>query len=126
MDMLFAENQWLFFAGRAALLGIAFLCFAIAFSAWRRAGQRDMQSLSEETRELTGIVRTLAAQVGTLQARLEDRQALAAAAAPADRGYELALQLARNGAKPEEIANASGVSRQDAQLLARLHSPARH
>lgn len=127
MNMLFQQNEWVFFAGRAAMLAVALLGFALAFGSWRRAGQRDMQRMFEETRALQDLTCRLAEQVSVLQARIDDGRELAVAAAgPAARGYDLALQLARNGARPEEIVNASGVTRHEAQLLAQLHNPARH
>lgn len=132
LSMLFEQNDWIFFAVRAATLVVALLCFAMAFGSWRRASRRDMQKLFAElggsrgeTRELSVLTQALAAQVAALQAQMDDRRELAAAAAgSAQRGYELALQMARNGAAPEEIVNASGVTRREAQLLRRVHSPA--
>lgn len=127
MNMLFEQNQWLFFAGRGALLAVALMCFAWAFSSWRRSGNRDMQRMFDETRTLQDLTARLMAQVSALEARIEDGRELAVAAAgPAARGYDLALQLARNGAQPEEIVNASGVTRHEAQLLAQLHNPSCH
>jgi hypothetical protein len=41
------------------------------------------------------------------------------------RGYDLALKLARHGADQEDIVSATGVTRHEAQLLARLHNPVR-
>ncbi len=127
MNLLFEQNEWIFFAARAAMLAVAMLGFAWALGRWRRAGSRDMQRMFEETRVLQQLTQQLAAQVTELKARVEDGRELAVAAAgPAARGYDLALQLARNGARPEEIVNACGVTRHEAQLLAQLHNPARH
>lgn len=126
LNVLFADNQWIFFAGRAALLAVAMLVFAFALGRWRRAGARDVQRIVAETQELATLTQRLAQQIAQMELRMEDRRHLAAAsAAPAQRGYELALQMARNGASPEEMVNASGVTRHEAQLLARLHNPAR-
>ena len=86
-----------------------------------------MQRLFDETSTLSELTRQLAAQVSTLQLRIDDRRELAVASAgPASRGYDLAMQMARNGARADEIVNASGVTRHEAQLLAQLHNPARH
>jgi len=127
MSMLFAENEWAFFAARALMLAVALLVFALALGSWRRAGRRDMEKMFEETRTLHDLARQLAAQVAALESRIEEGRELAAAAAgPAGRGYELALQMARNGARPDEIVNASGVTRHEAQLLSQLHNPPRH
>lgn len=126
MNMLFEQNEFVFFAARAAMLALAMLCFAWAFGSWRRSGRRDMQRMADETQALTALTQQLAQQIEQLQQRVDDRRELAVAAAgPASRGYDLALQLARNGARPDDIVNASGVTRHEAQLIAHLHNPAR-
>ncbi len=127
LEMLYEQNEWIFFAARAALLAIAMLAFAWAFGSWRRAGRRDMHGVMEETRALQALTQRLVAQITAMEARLEDRRELVAAAAgPSQRGYDLALQMARNGVAVEEIANVSGVTRHEAQLLAHLHAPGRN
>jgi hypothetical protein len=126
MNLFFAQNEWIFFAARTALLVAAMVGFALALAGWRRAGRRDLQLMVEETRALSGLTQQLAAQIAALESRIEERRELAAATAdPAARGYNLALQLARNGAQPEDIVSACGVTRQEAQLLTQLHHPAR-
>ncbi|MEP7314928.1 MAG: DUF2802 domain-containing protein, partial [Pseudomonadota bacterium] len=113
--MGYESNELLFFAGRAAILVIALIAFAVAFGRWRRAGSRDMQ-------RLFSVTEGLAEKLATLEDKLETRAQLSAAAAGnAPRGYDLALRLARNGAQASEIAETSGVTRQEADLLARLH-----
>jgi len=124
--MLYQQNEWILLAARMALLAVTLLCFALAFNSWRKTGRRDMQSVIAETRALTELTQRLAAQVAVMQGRIEDRRELAAVSVgSSQRGYDLALQMARNGLAPQEIANASGVARNEAQLLARLHGPAR-
>jgi hypothetical protein len=124
--MLYEQNEWILLAARIALLAVTLLCFALAFNSWRKSGRRDMQSVIAETRALTELTQRLAAEVAALQGRIEDRRELAAVSVgSSQRGYDLALQMARNGLAPQEIANASGVARNEAQLLARLHGPAR-
>ncbi len=123
--MLYDQNEWILFAARAALLAVTLLCFALAFNSWRRSGSRDLQSVIAETRALSELTQRLTAQVAAMEAHIEDRRELAAASAgQAPLGYDLAMQLARNGLPPQEIARASGVARNEAQLLARLHGPA--
>jgi hypothetical protein len=126
LNTLFAQNDWIFYAARAAVLAVALLCFALALSSWRRAGTRDMQKLFAETQALTELSRSLAAHLRALEARLDDQRELAAAADPGNRGYELALKMARNGMQADDIVKASGVTRHEAQLLAQLHNPPRH
>lgn len=134
LSSLFELNQWQFFAARAALLVLALLAFALAFARWRRSGRRDMQQIIIELQESRGETRTLAelaqqlaTQVASLQSRIDDRAQLqlATAGGSGQRGYDLALQMARHGAGQEEIVSATGVTRHEAQLLARLHNPAR-
>lgn len=115
--MGFESNEMLFFAGRAAILVVALIAFAIALGRWRRAGTRDMQ-------RLVSVTEGLAEKLATLEDKLDARAQLSAAAAGnAPGGYDLALRLARNGAAVGEIAETSGVTRQEAELLARLHGP---
>jgi len=134
MDLttIFQLNEWQFFAARAAMLAIALLLFAWAMGRWRRAGKRDMQQLFAELQESRGathslaeLAQQLAGQVAALESRIEDRQQLQLASSGGQRGYDLALQMARHGAAQQEIVSATGVTRHEAQLLARLHNPAR-
>lgn len=126
MYMPFELNETMLLAARTLLLGVTLLCFALAFSSWRKSSQRDVQQVLAETRALSEWTERLATQVMALQARVEDQRELAAAASgPAQRGYDLALQMARNGVAAQDIVNASGLARHEAQLLARLHGPAR-
>jgi hypothetical protein len=129
--MLMEHGDWIFFAARAAVLALAMLAFAFAFVSWRRAGRRDMQRLFVEldesrndTRALASLAQHLASQLAAIEGRLDDRLQLATAnVSNAQRGYDLALQMARSGASPEAMVSASGVTRHEAQLLARLHNP---
>jgi hypothetical protein len=137
MDLVLEPNDILFFAGRSAILLVALLAFSIAFSSWRRATVRGTERLQADLATaldlLKGFAATQAAQADGLAVRLESlerridarAQLNAAAAAGSPRGYELALRLARNGATQDEIAESSGVTRQEAQLLVRLHGPKR-
>ncbi|MEO6514485.1 MAG: DUF2802 domain-containing protein [Steroidobacteraceae bacterium] len=134
INTIFQQNELAFYGARAAVLALALLAFAFAFGRWRRTGRQDMQRLFSEldesrgaTRALSDLAQQLAAQINALQTRVDDRQLLAAAAAGAgQRGYDLARQMARNGASAEDMISASGVTRHEAALLARLHSPSPH
>jgi hypothetical protein len=135
MQNLFTTDaDLLFFAGRAALLIVAFLAFAVAFGRWRRAGSRDMQTLMlqldesrSETRGLADLTAGLAAQLAALQHKLEERAQLAQATAAVNSGgIDLAVRLARQGSNIDEIVKTCGVTRQEAQLLARLHTAEVH
>lgn len=85
--------------------------------------QAELASLREE-------VRTGSAATGSLTARLErlaqqlDTDQRHRSPEPAGRGeagYELAIRLARSGAGTEELVTACGMSRKEAEVVARLH-----
>ena len=134
MHLVLEPNELLYFAGRAAILVVALLAFAVAFASWRRVVTREFRSLHEaldlaRSEMLAAAVTSethlerLAERLGGLENRLDTRSQLTAAAASSPRGYELALRLARNGSNVEEIAESSGVTRHEAQLMVRLHGP---
>lgn len=133
LNSLFAQNEFAFYGLRALILVLALLVFAVAMLRWRRSGSHDMQQLllqldesRGETRQLADLAQRMAAQLQSLQERFDDRQQLAiAGAGPVQRGYDLALQMARHGATPDEMISASGVTRHEASLLAQLHNPSR-
>jgi hypothetical protein len=134
MDFVAEPNTLPFLAVRSLILLGALVVFALAFGRWRRAAAQDaarlaaalarattqLQHLSEEqTRQSARML----ARLDELQQRFDARIQAGAAAAPATRGYELALRLARAGSTAEEISEASGVTGQEARLLTRLHGP---
>jgi len=127
--LLTADPHWLFFAGRAALLVLGFLGFAVAFARWRRAGTREMESLMtrldesrSETRGLAELTQGLAEQLAALRQQLEERAQLVQATAASNAGgIDLAVRLARQGSNIDDIVKTCGVTRNEAQLLARLH-----
>jgi hypothetical protein len=126
-NMSYLLDDSILSAARAGLLAVTLLCFALAFASWRRSGRRDLQQIMAGTQALSELTQRLAAQVAAMELRLEDRRELAAAASGSpQRGYELAMQMARNGAAVEQIASTSGLAMNEAQLLASLHGPARH
>jgi succinylglutamate desuccinylase len=131
---VFQQHELVFYGARAAVLALALLAFTFALGRWRRTGRQDMQRLfseldesRSETRSLADHALQLTMQVRALQARFEDSQQLAiASAGTGQRGYDLALHMARNGSAAAEIVSASGVTRVEAALLAQLHNPSHH
>ena len=115
---------------RGALLVGAFWVFALAFIRWRRADEQDAQRLHAqlerafaELRSLHETVSVMSARVESLSERTESESRLApVGVASAQRGYDLATRLAKNGAAVEELVASCGVTRHEAELLARLHS----
>ena len=92
--------------GRAALLFGAFWIFALAFTRWRRAEERRMQHLCSEMQRTFAEIRSLHETLAVMSARIEslserpevDPRLAPTAAVGAQRGYDLAARLAKNGA----------------------------
>ena len=115
--------------GRATLLLGAFWIFALAFSSWRRADERQMQHLCGELRRTFAEVRSLHETIAVMSARIEslseraetDSRLAPAGAVSSQRGYDLAARLAKNGAAVDELVASCGITRHEAELLSRLH-----
>ncbi len=116
----------LLLAGRAAFLVFSFLLAAITFTRWRRAAERDtahtagqMALVLERLERLESIAAGSETRLAALGEQLETH--LGAGAAAAQRSYPIAIRLARGGAEPEELISSCGLTRQEAELVARLH-----
>jgi uncharacterized protein DUF2802 len=116
--------------GRAALLLGAFWIFALAFSRWRRADERQMQHLAAQLQRTFAEVRSLHETIAVMSSRIDslseraESEARLAPAAPVSaqqRGYDLAARLAKNGAAVDELVQSCGLTRHEAELLSRLH-----
>jgi len=134
--------------GRAAFLIFSFLLAAFAFTRWRQSSGRTAQLFFEQNTlllkrlsalveqlgathaqlaEARGEISVIATSAGTLVERLEDNEQRrtstpAAATAPS---YQIAIRLAKSGAPREELMASCGLSRQEAELVQRLHGPPR-
>jgi hypothetical protein len=117
-------------AARGLLLIGAFWVFALAFIRWRRSDERDAQYLREQMQHAFGELRSLHETVSVMSARIEamtervDNDSRLASAGPvgAQRGYDLAARLARNGAEVDELVTTCGITRHEAELLVRLNA----
>jgi hypothetical protein len=119
--------------GRAVFLVFCFVFAAIAFARWRRASERQTTQFAEVNTVLTARLTQIEEALGSLQRRLDEmaerqegdgrRSAAAGAAAPS---YQIAIRLARTGAPREELMASCGLTRQEAELVQRLHAPSRH
>jgi hypothetical protein len=114
---------------RAALLLGAFWIFALAFSRWRRADERQMQHLATQLQRTFAEVRSLHETIAVMSARLDslseraesDARLVPAGTGSSSRGYDLAARLAKNGAAVDELVASCGLTRHEAELLSRLH-----
>jgi hypothetical protein len=134
--------------GRAVFLVFCFVLATVAFTRWRRASERTTELFFEQNTvllqrlyaveeqlvasqaqlaEVRDKIAAVTAVAGNMAVRLEDSEqrrtsAPSAAAAPS---YQIAIRLARSGAPREELMSSCGLSRQEADLVQRLHAPAR-
>lgn len=122
--------ETLMMVGRAALLLGAFWIFALAFSRWRRADERQMQHLTAQLQRTFAEVRSLHETIAVMSSRIEAlsehaesdaRLAPVGAVSSQQRGYDLAARLAKNGAAVDELVQSCGLTRHEAELLSRLH-----
>jgi Protein of unknown function (DUF2802) len=118
--------ETLMLAGRAMLLVGAFWIFALAFIRWRRADERATAALHAQLERTFTELRTLHETVSVMSARLDalsERSEIDSRLAPAgaQRGYDVAQRLAKNGASIDEVVANCGITRHEAELLVRLH-----
>lgn len=119
------------FAGRAVLLVVAFVVAAIAFTRWRHEAERDSRLTAERAQWVLDRLAAIDARLNTLDQRLADltrqleERAQPAATAATSPSYPIAIRLARSGASREELMESCGITAQEAELLRRLHGPAK-
>ncbi len=119
-------------AGRAVFLVFCFAVAAIAFTRWRRSAEDASERFIERTALLLERLSGLEQQIAATNARLDQLQdglannlnRPAATNAPAA-NYQIAIRLARNGSRCEELIESCGLTRQEAELVLRLHAPRR-
>jgi len=117
-------------AARAVMLIGAFWVFALAFTRWRRADERDSQRLHAQLERAFAEMRSLHETVSVMSARMEamsERAETDSRRAPvgvtgAQRGYDLAMRMAKNGSTVEDLVSNCGITRHEAELLTRLHA----
>ena len=116
-------------AARAMLLIGAFWVFALAFIRWRRADERSNEQLHAQLDRAFNEIRSLHETVAVMSARIEalsERADVGARLAPAgpigaQRGYDLAQRLAKNGSDIDDLIESCGLTRHEAELLTRLY-----
>lgn len=134
--------------GRAVFLVFCFVLATVAFTRWRKAAERTTDLFFEQNTALLQRLHAVEEQLVSNQAQLTDaREKIAAFATVADNlverlqdseqrrtsapaaatapSYQIAIRLARSGAPREELMSSCGLSRQEAELVQRLHAPAR-
>ena len=117
--------------GRAVFLVFCFVLASITFTRWRRAADRHTERFVEQNTallaRLADIETSLAAthrRLDSLAERAEDDGRRGAQTGPSAPSYQIAIRLARSGAPRDELMASCGLTRQEAELVQRLHAPA--
>jgi len=118
--------------GRAVFLVLGFILAAIAFTRWRRAAERSAQRFAEQNTALAAQLAKMEESLAEAHRKLdalgehregESRRVVAGgASAPS---YQIAIRMAKSGASRDELLASCGLTRQEAELVLRLHAPAR-
>ena len=119
-------------AGRAVFLVFCFIIAAVTFTRWRRAADRMAQSFAEQNTALLAQLAKMEESLADAHRKLDElsesresegrRVVAGGASAPS---YQIAIRLARSGAPREELVTSCGLTRQEAELVLRLHGTAR-
>ena len=116
-------------AGRAVFLIFSFVLAAVTFTRWRRSAQRSTEQIviqnSLVLQRLAAIEERVASanfRVAELATQLQGELRAAPAASDTQPRYQTAIRLAREGASRDELIASCGLSRQEAELVVRVHS----
>jgi hypothetical protein len=120
-----------FIVGRAVFLVFGFIVAAIVFTRWRRSAERVTELFAEQNTallaQLAKMEQSLAGMQSTLEALGEQKEGESrrGVTGPSAPSYQIAIRLARSGAPRDELMTSCGLTRQEAELVLRLHAPAR-
>jgi hypothetical protein len=118
-------------AGRAVFLVLGFVFAAITFGRWRRAAERSAERFAEQNTALLAQLAKMEESLAEAHRKLdalgehregENRRVVAGGtSAPS---YQIAIRMARSGVTRDELMTSCGLTRQEAELVLRLHAPA--
>jgi hypothetical protein len=118
---------------RTVLIVVAFAGAAFAFTRWRKSAQQDAECITTQLTAITERLGEIEAGLAWLDSRVSEvsrqldepsrnQTAVKNSAAPS---YPIAIRLARNGANCEELMENCKLTRQEAELVKRLHGPSK-
>ena len=110
-------------AGRAVFLVFCFALAAIAFTRWRRSADSSADRFMERTALLLERLAALEAQIAATNERLAEHVQRVAPVANPQANYQIAIRLAKNGSGCDELVSSCGITRQEAEIVHRLHAP---
>jgi hypothetical protein len=118
--------------GRAVFLVACFVLAAVAFIRWRRAIEASAERFAEQNTallaQLANMEQSLAEAHRKLDALGEHREGESrrgVAGGTSAPSYQIAIRMARSGARGDELMASCGLTRQEAELVLRLHAPAK-
>src|SRR4051812_37263188 len=103
--------------GLSLLVLIGFALQAALSARWRRSSSADTQRLFEQ---LDLALHELRSQAELLE-RLDARTKVHESGGNNIKAFDVAVRMARTGASSDQLAANSGLTKQEARLLARLH-----
>jgi hypothetical protein len=119
----------LLIVGRAVFLVFSFVLAAVTFTRWQRNAQRNTEQVVTQNslmlERLAAIEERVAAtnfRVAELAAQVEGELRATSSTSEAVPRYQTAIRLARDGASREELIASCGLSRQEADLVQRIHA----
>lgn len=117
-------------AGRAVFLVFCFALAAIAFTRWRRSADTSADRFMERTALLLDRLAGLEAQIAATNARLAEFAERADSnlqrvnpSTTSSANYQIAIRLAKTGSASDELVASCGLTRQEAEIVHRLHAP---
>ena len=122
------------YVGRAAFLIFSFTLAAAGFARLRRSTEQRRSDAERDAQHISTLLTRLHERLEALETRFaatEPRLAaigeqiethFKTATSASSRNYAVAIRLARTGAQAEEIADACGLARHEAELVVRLHA----
>jgi hypothetical protein len=117
-------------AGRAIFLVFCFALAAVAFTRWRRSADTSADRFMERTALLLDRLAALEAQIAAantrvveLAERVDSNLQRVNPATTSQANYQIAIRLAKSGSASDELVASCGLTRQEAEIVHRLHAP---
>jgi hypothetical protein len=117
-------------AGRAIFLVFCFALAAVAFTRWRRSADTSADRFMERTALLLDRLASLEAQIAAantrvveLAERVDSNLQRVNPATTSQANYQIAIRLAKSGSASDELVASCGLTRQEAEIVHRLHAP---
>jgi len=105
--------------GMSALVLVSLILSAVVAGRSRRSLRELLQGLSDKSDLVLSELRSQAELIKRLESRTQARDS----GANDSRSFDAAVRMARTGASTDQLTANSGLTKQEARLIARLHGP---